>query len=48
MSQILQDIKEKKKTGICYIKRAQRVLKKLGEALHHYKFFIFHFDDVIN
>ena len=47
MSQILQDVKEEK-TRIFYIKRAQQVLKKLGEALNNYKYFISHFDNVIN
>ena len=47
MSEFLQDVKEEK-TRIYYIKRAQHVLKKLGEALDNYKYFVSHFDNVIN
>ena len=47
MSEFLQDVK-KEKTRIFYIKRAQRVLKKLNEPLDNYKYFVSHFDDVIN
>ena len=47
MSEFLQDVK-KEKTRIFYIKRAQHVLKKLNEPLDNYKYFVSHFDDVIN
>ena len=47
MSEFLQDVMEEK-TRIYYIKRAQHVLKKLGEALDKYKYFVSHFDNVIN
>jgi len=41
MSEFLQDVKEEK-TRIFYIKRAQHVFKKLGEALDNYKYFVSH------
>jgi len=47
MSEFLQDVKNEK-TRVYYIKRAQHVLKKLNEPLDNYKYFINHFDDVIN
>ena len=47
MSEFLQDVKNEK-TRVYYIKRIQHVLKKLNEPLDNYKYFITHFDNVIN
>ena len=47
MATFLQDVKEEK-TRIFYTKRAQHVLKKLEEPSDNYKYFISHFDNVIN
>ena len=46
MATVLQDVKEEK-TRIFYVKRAQHVLKKLGESLDNDKYFFSHFVDVI-
>ena len=47
MATFLEDVNEEK-TRIFYTKRAQHVLKKLEEPSDNYKYFISHFDNVIN
>ena len=47
MAEIIPSM-ENEKTRVFYIKRTQHVLKKLGEPLDNYKYFITHFDNVIS